>query len=736
MRKFLAGLAMLSLAVLVPMTAHAQSFNKDCSDFLTKAQAQAELDRFPSDRYGLDRDNDGEACEWTSEQFSGWTFGALVGGLAYVGFAYRRRGELEDRMFWIGGGVALAAAVFRSWLAYLVPPALEAPGLFLLSAGLVAGVARLLENYVWPLPALEDMSAVDIEVSPSISNFYEGGREQAALAGTQTPEIGHGLTRWQREELERHPRVPLEGDSEQLLATHLTRVLQHLKADFIRWSEASAADDTSSARTKSERLAVGRHEDALEELQLRSNSLLDSEHHLHRSVELLVRKLNDKTWLQEDFVIFVSPASDLAAAIGQGLAVSQAGSVSSVETGLPVSNLQAVMENLKAALTAVLNLKAGESPPDREKRASRVHFRMLHMDLGGAIADAELSGNESLASHLRTLQDTYSTPLAYEINPQAEALELDDLLSKHQATWTGIGDECRETTRSRLQSQSQDAQTRFLDWVNAGLPALVEIEQRFKNDSSGQEHPEVPTHLRLAVTDLRESGREIATLVEVVREEASEVQFTMHFAPLDQASQLTLKNIDAHLSRQLETLDTLAELVEATSPYGPMISMHAEVVLDRLDELELKTASTRRTISAKFKASLKEEAQTVRRQQGDDLKRRAYLAAKNLKRGASGILSSGKPSVYRELHRHHLKELTPLEAAAEELGMDVVADCLFDVKLEAEHLLAVLEYDYIDQIRDPDFADTADELADVLSDLDRAIEELLVHTRGAEEIGE
>ena len=35
----------------------------DCADFVTRAEAQAELDRDPSDPNGLDDDDDGEACE-------------------------------------------------------------------------------------------------------------------------------------------------------------------------------------------------------------------------------------------------------------------------------------------------------------------------------------------------------------------------------------------------------------------------------------------------------------------------------------------------------------------------------------------------------------------------------------------------------------------------------------------------------------------------------------------------
>ena len=68
--------------------------------------------------------------------------------------------------------------------------------------------------------------------------------------------------------------------------------------------------------------------------------------------------------------------------------------------------------------------------------------------------------------------------------------------------------------------------------------------------------------------------------------------------------------------------------------------------------------------------------------------------------------------------------------------MYVLLDCLLDVRLEAEHLLAVLEYAYIDQVKEPDFEDTADELAEVLHDLGKALEELFAHTRGTEETGE
>jgi len=59
-----AVLAALTIAVFGGGAgAAAQSGDLNCSDFATQADAQAELSRDPSDPNGLDRDNDGIACE-------------------------------------------------------------------------------------------------------------------------------------------------------------------------------------------------------------------------------------------------------------------------------------------------------------------------------------------------------------------------------------------------------------------------------------------------------------------------------------------------------------------------------------------------------------------------------------------------------------------------------------------------------------------------------------------------
>ena len=48
---------------LLASSAWAQTSDRDCKDFATQAEAQAVLDADPSDPNGLDRDNDGMACD-------------------------------------------------------------------------------------------------------------------------------------------------------------------------------------------------------------------------------------------------------------------------------------------------------------------------------------------------------------------------------------------------------------------------------------------------------------------------------------------------------------------------------------------------------------------------------------------------------------------------------------------------------------------------------------------------
>jgi hypothetical protein len=59
-RKVLLMAALCALAVLAVAPA-AFAIDYDCSDFTTKAQAQAKL--LPGDPYGLDADGDGQACD-------------------------------------------------------------------------------------------------------------------------------------------------------------------------------------------------------------------------------------------------------------------------------------------------------------------------------------------------------------------------------------------------------------------------------------------------------------------------------------------------------------------------------------------------------------------------------------------------------------------------------------------------------------------------------------------------
>lgn len=58
-----AAAVFVSLLASVPMLATAQTDDIDCADFQTQAEAQAELERDPTDPFTLDTDSDGVACE-------------------------------------------------------------------------------------------------------------------------------------------------------------------------------------------------------------------------------------------------------------------------------------------------------------------------------------------------------------------------------------------------------------------------------------------------------------------------------------------------------------------------------------------------------------------------------------------------------------------------------------------------------------------------------------------------
>lgn len=62
MRHVIMYTAALVVLLVLAAPAFAQA-DLDCDDFATQAEAQAELDRDPSDPHGLDSDGDGVACE-------------------------------------------------------------------------------------------------------------------------------------------------------------------------------------------------------------------------------------------------------------------------------------------------------------------------------------------------------------------------------------------------------------------------------------------------------------------------------------------------------------------------------------------------------------------------------------------------------------------------------------------------------------------------------------------------
>ena len=83
--------AMFALGMLA-ISSQAQDRDLDCADFATQEEAQAELERDPTDPNGLDADDDGIACE----QLSG-TGGAGTGGrdLDCADFATQQAAQRE-----------------------------------------------------------------------------------------------------------------------------------------------------------------------------------------------------------------------------------------------------------------------------------------------------------------------------------------------------------------------------------------------------------------------------------------------------------------------------------------------------------------------------------------------------------------------------------------------------------------------------------------------------------------
>ncbi|ALE77912.1 hypothetical protein WY02_05065 [Pseudonocardia sp. AL041005-10] len=57
----LSAAVLLATAAALPLAGTALAQDRDCKDFASQADAQAALT--PGDPYGLDRDNDGQACE-------------------------------------------------------------------------------------------------------------------------------------------------------------------------------------------------------------------------------------------------------------------------------------------------------------------------------------------------------------------------------------------------------------------------------------------------------------------------------------------------------------------------------------------------------------------------------------------------------------------------------------------------------------------------------------------------
>jgi hypothetical protein len=126
----------------------------DCADFSSQNAAQAELERHPGDPHRLDRDNDGQACEWTQDKTQNWLIG-VYGGIMITLFALNWEAGKLLRSAESVLGVVLGAAliglvpgVFGSGAAEKWTPPAWTPSTVLVVAGLVGCASGWIGNYL------------------------------------------------------------------------------------------------------------------------------------------------------------------------------------------------------------------------------------------------------------------------------------------------------------------------------------------------------------------------------------------------------------------------------------------------------------------------------------------------------------------------------------------------------------------------------------------------------------
>jgi hypothetical protein len=119
------AISVLAVGAMVPLSGSAFAADQNCSDFDTQQEAQAVYDQNTSDPNGLDRDDDGIACE-TNASGSGSGAGdsdddsdsgqvsAVPSGGADTGGGSTAAGGGDSALL-AGGGAVLAALGLGGW---------------------------------------------------------------------------------------------------------------------------------------------------------------------------------------------------------------------------------------------------------------------------------------------------------------------------------------------------------------------------------------------------------------------------------------------------------------------------------------------------------------------------------------------------------------------------------------------------------------------------------------------
>ena len=425
--------ATLTVVACSPSVAWAQGFDKDCSSFTSQAQAQAELERRPSDPHRLDRDGDGLACEWSSEKESAWLLGLAVAALGAAWSVWRSGRSRAERWFLLAGGVAVTGALAASLVERITPPATPAPVIFALGAGFVLGLfwiaAHRIIGTAWDEPP---------EPNADLPSLPDGYRESGGASSTGGPShIAPKETTSTSPDLVGRD----SGDNVRLLATHIWQVCSRVDRDFEILVDSLVMTQDGGRKAASQ--SFPEHRKVVSDLATRASQLLPDSDSLRSKLELLNTAVDAVgRWGDSHLMLsqLTDPMAELAEALGalNTLARHRAGAVAPTRIVAEAST-GAASERLVPLLLEVCELNKRSQVERRSEARLLSHLRLVHRDLSSCWAEAEVAGAgilQEILTNVLLLNVSVMDALAIRTYSYAESVTADllEVLRIHPST--------------------------------------------------------------------------------------------------------------------------------------------------------------------------------------------------------------------------------------------------------------------------------------------------------------